>query len=241
MKNTAQLKIVVISFSGNMGKTTLSANLLSPRMADAQIFSVESLNVDSSADGLDVEKVRGKQYNDLMTILMQRDAAIIDVGASNVEEFLKQMQQYSGSHEEFDYFLVPTIKEKKQQADTVNTLRALAALGIPKNKIRLVFNKVDSDDSVLDDFASLFGLAELEKGFVINEKAIVYSSPLYDQMKTVGKSLADITSDDTDYRARMRVTESQEEKEHCINMVAMKRLSVNANKNLDDVFKALFK
>ena len=41
---------------------------------------------------------------------MPLDAAIIDVGASNVEDFLKLMQQYDGSHEEFDYFVVPVVK-----------------------------------------------------------------------------------------------------------------------------------
>ena len=71
---------------------------------------------------------------------MNLESAIIDVGASNVEEFLKLMQRYSSSHEEFDYFVIPVVKERKQQVDTMNTIRALAELGIPKNKIRLVFN-----------------------------------------------------------------------------------------------------
>ena len=48
---------------------------------------------------------------------MKLDDAIIDVGASNVEEFIKSMQQYDGSHEEFDYFVVPVVKEKKQQSE----------------------------------------------------------------------------------------------------------------------------
>src|SRR5688572_26141506 len=105
-------------------------------MGVAPIFSIESLNVDASADGVEVERLRGRKFGELQEQLMCLDAAIVDVGASNVEEFLKLMQQYAGSHEEFDYFVVPVVKEKKQQADTVNTIRALAAIGIPRSKIR---------------------------------------------------------------------------------------------------------
>ena len=56
-------------------------------MGDARIFSVESLNVDASDNGIDVEKLRGSRYKELTDQLMHLDSAIIDVGASNVEEF----------------------------------------------------------------------------------------------------------------------------------------------------------
>jgi hypothetical protein len=59
-------------------------------------------------------------------------------------------------------------------------------------------------------------------------------------LKAVGKSLGDITADATDYRAQLRKATDEEEKELCIRMVALKRLAITANKNLDDVFKALF-
>lgn len=234
------MKVAVMNFSGNVGKTTISGHLLKPRMGDAQIFSVESLNVDASSDGLEVERMKGKRFGDLVEQLMQLDDAIIDVGASNVEEFLKLMQQYDGSHEEFDFFVVPTVKEKKQQADTVNTLRALAKMGVPKGKVRLLFNKVELDDSVQDEFASLFGLAELEKSFVLKEGATVYSNEVFERLKSVGKSLADITADETDYRSKLRETTDQAEKDHCTRMIALKRLGTTANRNLDEVFKVLF-
>lgn len=44
------------------------------------------------------------------------------------------MSQFDGSHEEFDYFVVPAVSEKKQQIDTVNTIETLAALGVPRRK-----------------------------------------------------------------------------------------------------------
>lgn len=74
--------------------------------------------------GVEVEKLRGKKFGSMIDAIMMLDDAVIDVGASNVEDFMKMMQQYDGSHEEIDIFVVPTVKEKKVQADTVNTVSA---------------------------------------------------------------------------------------------------------------------
>ncbi len=235
------MKVAVLNFSGNVGKTTVAGHLLKPRMGDAPIYSIESINTGADADGLDVEKMRGKKFGELVDEIMPLDTAIVDVGASNVEDFLKLMQQFDGSHEEFDFFVVPVVKEKKVQADTVNTIRALQKLGIEKKRIRLVFNKVEVDEAVADEFAALFGLAEAEKSCVVKPEAVIYSNEVFERLKAVGKSLGEITADETDYRARLRQAADDDEKELCVRMVALKRLAVTANKNLDDVFKALFK
>ncbi|WP_256672496.1 hypothetical protein [Pseudomonas sp. JG-B] len=139
-----------------------------------------------------------------------------------------------------NYFIIPTVKEKKQQADTVNTIRALSALGVPKKKILLVFNKVEVDEEVRSEFASMFGLAELEKSFTLKPEAVIYANEVYERLKTVGKSLSDVVTDETDYRQKLRDTADAAEKEHCVKMVALKRLAVTATKNLDDVHRALF-
>ena len=234
------MKVAVINFSGNVGKTTVAGHLLKPRMGNAPIFSVVSLNVDASSDGLDVEKMKGKHYGDLVEDLMKLDDAIIDVGASNVEEFIKLMQQYDSSHEEFDYFVVPVVKEKKQQADTINTIHALKQLGIPKHKIRVVFNKAEVDDDVEVEFESIIGYAKTDKGFVANPKAVIHVNEVFERLKSVGISLGDITADPTDYRAKLREAKDDDEKDHCVRMVALKRLGVTANKNLDAAFSAIF-
>ncbi len=235
------MKVAVMNFSGNVGKTTVAGQLLKPRMENARIFSIESINAGADADGLEVEKMKGRKFGELVDEIMLLDSAIVDVGASNVEDFVKLMQQYAGSHEEFDFFVVPVGKEKKAQADTINTIRALQELGIAKRKIRMVFNKVDVDESVSDEFPALLGLAKSDKSFVVDAKAVIYLNEVYDRLKEVGKSLSAITADETDYRAQLRQASTSDEKEMCIRMVALKRLAVTANKNLDDVFEVLFK
>ncbi len=234
------MKVAVLNFSGNVGKTTVAAHLLKPRMADAPIFSVESLNIDASSDGIDVEKLRGSRYKELTDQLMNLDSAIIDVGASNVEEFLKLMQRYSSSHEEFDYFVIPVVKDRKQQLDTINTIRALSQLGIPRTKIRLVFNKVDTNDSVEEDFNLLFGLAATEKSFIIDPASAIHFNEIFDELKAIGISFSQVNADPVDYRAKLQTLTDQAERERCVLMVGIKRLAITANKNLDSVHTALF-
>ena len=60
------MKVCVISFSGNVGKTTIAAHLLKPRMKEPQVFSVESLNSGIENDGIeDAEIIKGKRFAEL--------------------------------------------------------------------------------------------------------------------------------------------------------------------------------
>lgn len=231
------MKIAVINFSGNVGKSTIARHLLLPRIAGAEFIPVESINADDSVE----DAVRGKQWGNLKEYLMQIKDAVVDIGASNVEDLIKLMKQHRGSHGEFDYFVVPTVKEAKQQKDTIATIDALAALGIPAKQIRLVFNKLDTDETVESCFGPLIGYREAEKKFALNEKAAVEANEVYEKLKPLGKTLADVLADETDYRAALREAKTPEEKQKCISMISVKQLAISAQENLDAVHKALFK
>lgn len=231
-------KVAVINFSGNVGKTTVAGHLIAPRI-DAPIISVESLNQDGSADGLEMDQIRAKRFGELQEKLMLEDKAVVDIGASNVEMFVKMMTQYAGSHEEFDAFVVPVVKEKKQQADSINTINTLLAIGVKPKQIRVVFNRVEPDDDIEDDFDAIFGLADQTK-IQCEADAAIYANEVFEKLKRVGIPLANIVSDDTDYRGQLRTATSDEEKEKLVAMISLQRLAKTANSNLDRVFKALF-
>lgn len=235
------MKIAVLNFSGNVGKTTIAAHLLKPRMGDAPVWSVESVNMGADADGVEVEKMKGKKFGDLAGELMLLDSAIVDVGASNVEDFLKMMQQYSGSHEEFDLFVIPVVKEQKVQADTINTIHALKSIGVDRKRIRVVFNRVDVDESVQEEFAPIFGFAKAERLFIADPVCVVYANEVFERLKSVGRSLGDITADTTDYREMLRQTsrEDAEKRRFLTEMVGIRRLAISVNENLDAVYKSL--
>jgi hypothetical protein len=237
------MKIVVINFSGNVGKSTVAAHLLKPRMNNATLFSIETLNDDAASDGVDVETYKGKKYKELQEEIFMLEDAIVDVGASNVEEFTHLMTQYHDSHQQFDYFIVPTVKDKKPTIDTVKTIESLVGMDIPKKKIRVVLNRVEMGDDIRDEFGSLFGLEVANKTFVMNEKCVIYNNEAFDQYKDLGVPLAAIVADQTDYRAQAKIAKDagdQEEMKRCVNLCLLKMIAITANNNLNQVYKALF-
>ena len=62
-----------------------------------------------------------------------------------------------------------------------------------------------------------------------------------ERMKALGKSLGDLVNDSTDYRQKLREAKEKEEQERCVQMIALKRLSVTASENMDRVHAALVK
>lgn len=234
-------RIAVINFSGNVGKTTIATHLLAPRFKGAKIISVESLNIDGAADGIDVERMRGAKFGDIQRELLMHDGSVlIDVGASNVEPFMKAMQQFHGSHADIDYFIVPTWKERKAQGDTINTIKALALLGVEAKRVLLVFNKLDLDENTEDEFPALYGFHQAEQLFTLNPGAVIYANEVFERIKGAGKMLPDVLADTTDYREQFRASKTNEEKELCIRMLQVKQLAGTAQDNLDAVFSALF-
>ena len=114
------MKVAVINYTGTVGKTTIVAHLLSPRMKGASIYSIESINQAADALGLDVEKLRGDKFRELLNKLMTDEDALIDVGASNVEDFMNNLEGFEGAHEEIDYFVIPVTSGTKEQQETIS-------------------------------------------------------------------------------------------------------------------------
>lgn len=235
------MKVAIINFSGNVGKTTLSNQLLAPRL-EAEQYSVETINAGASDQSIQTKRIRGKDFSGLQEDLMVMESAIVDIGASNAEDFIKTMGLFDGSHEEFDFFIVPVVPEKKQQLDAINTIKTLARLGVPAEKIRVVFNRVDPDDlkNLPSIFPTLFGFNSEEKLCVLNEQATVLNNEIFDRLRQLKKTISEVLNDDTDYRNLVRTTDDPEEKDFAIAMVSAKRLAKSANRNLDEVFETLF-
>jgi hypothetical protein len=76
------MKLAVINFSGNVGKSTIARHLLAPRIPRCHVIAVESINADESQS----MTVRGKQFAELQEFLQTASDVVVDVGASNVEE-----------------------------------------------------------------------------------------------------------------------------------------------------------
>jgi hypothetical protein len=237
------MKVVVINFSGNVGKSTVAGHLLKPRMNDAKIFSVETINDDSSREGVDVETYKGKQFNALLEEIMLEKDCIIDVGASNAEDFCQLMRLHKGSSKQFDYFVVPTVNEKKQIFDTIRTIECLADMGVPRKRIRVLFNKVLVDESVEEEFGLLFANESIDKKFTINRDWKVFLNEAFENCKELGVPLASIVADKTDYRAQglaAKEAGNEAEARRFIKLCLLKMTAMSAAENMDLVFNGMF-
>lgn len=236
------MKVAVINYTGTVGKTTIAAHLLSPRMNGAEIFAVETINETAEGLGVDVEKIRGEKFRDLFKKLMLLDDAIIDVGASNVEAFLDGMVKFEDSHLEFDYFIVPVTSGTKEQKETIAVITALADLGITSEKIRVVFNRVE--ESVPEEFSPVLAFAKKQKLCIANPEAAIFESDIFDLMSVRKVSMTDALKDETDYKALARQEKANGNDPKALDRytdLQTIKLGVKPlNRNLDAVFNVLF-
>jgi hypothetical protein len=233
------MKVGVINFSGNVGKSTVSKHLLQPRMGDCDIISVETINSDEQAEG----HVKGKQFGHIIEAMALMENVVVDIGASNVEALILQMKQYRGSHEDFDLFIIPTTPIKKQQRDTISTIEALREIGVPAKKIRVLMNMVPVDERPETVFAGLFAMQEADKSFILNPKAVMYDSEIYPLIAGTDITIMGAVDDPTDYKKLANETpkENVDEKIRLNGLLSIKRLATGLKDELDAAFKALTK
>ena len=111
------------------------------------------------------------------------------------------MRKYRGSHEDFDYFVVPTVPALKQQQDTIATLAELAGLGIPSAKLRVVFNQVEDGVDVSKTFESILTFIAHNRVGHASPACRLGANEIYERAKGSGTDLAALAADDTDYKA----------------------------------------
>lgn len=229
------MKLAVINYSGNVGKTTVARHLLAPRIPGCQVVAVESINAD---DGQRVT-IRGRQFAQLQEFLQSIDNVVVDIGASNVEELLKLMRRYQDSQQDFDGYVVPTVPARKQQQDTAATLGELARIGVPPVRLRVVFNQVDEDDPFDSTFATLLAYCASTGIATPNAAAVISFNEVYSLVRGTGQSLAELAADSTDYKALIAQAGKPSDRLALARRLATQRLARGVVPELDACFAAL--
>ncbi|MGN2498887.1 StbB family protein [Serratia nevei] len=234
------MKVAILNYTGTVGKTTIAAHLLSPRMNSAPIFAIESINETAAGLGVDVEKMNGDKFRSLFKKIMLEDDAIIDIGASNIEDFMNNMIKFDDSHEEFDFFIIPVTSGTKEQKESIQMLNLLASIGIPADKIKVVFNRVDSD--VDDEFPFIIARHKKEKSFTLNKECAIFENEIFDALSIKGLTVDALLADTTDYKALLKNNKeaSAKERNTWADMFGLKSLAKSVKRNLDDVYANLF-
>lgn len=229
------MKIAVINFSGNVGKTTVARHLLLPRIPGAELIAVESVNADAET----AQTLRGRQFGALQQYLQTIDSAVVDIGASNAEDFLNLMKAYCGSHEDFDCFVVPTVPSIKQQKDTIATLIELARFGIPPNRLKLVFNMADPGVPIKESFYLVLAFLAEQRLADASTACRMYTSEIYACARDSKTDISALALDPTDYKQKIRGAEDNKQKLELALKLATRRLAIGAVPALDACFAAL--
>jgi len=229
------MKIAVISFSGNVGKSTIARHLLLPRIPGARLVSIESIN----AADTDQDVIQGRQFAALQEYLQLADSVVVDIGASNVEDLLVLMSRYEGSHQDFDCFIVPTVPAIKQQQDTIATLIALARLGVPPEAVRLVFNMLDEDSDVAQEFKPLLAFLQRSPLALADLEWRLNDNEIYGLVNGTGMAIAELATDRTDFKRMISATADSTERVALARSLAMQRLARGVVPKLDACFAAL--
>lgn len=231
----AYKKIAVVNFSGNVGKSTLAKHLLAPMMEDCPVVSVETINADAASE----RRMTGSEFGQLQEDMLTQEKVVVDVGSSNIEEFLKLMRRYEGSHEDFDLYVVPCVPALKQQKDTIECILELSKLGIPKEKIRIVFNQMPELAKPEAVFDSLLLFAATFQKALASPEWTIYESELFSKISGQEKSLAELADDPADFKFLIAQASSTDDKVKYAAQLSVKRLSQGVRRNMVAVYQSL--
>lgn len=229
------MKIGLCGLGGGTGKTTTATNLLAPRMEGARLIAVETINQTAEALGLEVEKLSGEDFRPLFNELVIADDAIIDIGASNIEDFLTGLRRFEGAHLEIDRFIVPTTQGIKEQMETMQMVTMLCDFGVDPLDIRILFNRVK--DNVEKEFRQVLSFAQKNKNCVADPRVAIFESEIFSMLAVRKTSIAKVLADANDYKALARAARDNDTlRTKHLNMNAIKAMAGLVSRELDEVF-----
>lgn len=238
-------RLIVLSLTGNIGKSTIVNNLLAPSMPDAHVFRIETINATGESGAVKEVMLRGDQLDKLQVGVATAESSIVDVGSSNVEALLLALNDQFGSHYFFDFFLVPVIAQRtaeKETEDAIKTLLALNEMGVEPERIKVIFNKLPRNSTLDVECEVILNFHAQNPIFTLNRNAVIHQSDAFAALSDVGKTYREMVADATNYFHKLNEIPMTDEKER-VQMVRMARAQGTVKKlsmELDEVFDALF-
>lgn len=227
------MKIFILNSSGNVGKSLLARELFYPRLKDAKLIEIETVNSGSSSfDSLNITKFKADDdFMEIYTEIITNENLILDVGASNLAAFWEETSKFAGINMLFDLFVIPTGVRGKLQEDTYKTIRFLRSEGIEDEKIKVIFNGVEN--SVESDFEVLLSVDfNFDTSLYIRK-----NESLFNDLGFLKKTIKDIYNPDIDcYKNHILKEKDPKEKLRLVKMDLSNRQAVNVKEQMDYVF-----
>ncbi|OQX75564.1 MAG: hypothetical protein B6D54_05625 [Epsilonproteobacteria bacterium 4484_65] len=230
------MKILMMHNSGNVGKSLVTREVFYQNFEgeNKMVLEIESRNASSSNFNMNVVRIdfdKPTALQDLTQYGIIYDDYILDVGSSEIKDFLAAIDKTREILDEFDLIVVPTIKDQKIIPDTKKTMMVIRLLGF-EHKMQVLFNRVTNPSTIEEDFESLFSWAKKEK-FALNPNLYLanYTESTNDLIRQKLLS-SEVLQDETDYRA-MAIKYHQEgdaeKSRKASNMLLTQRIAKSLN------------
>lgn len=231
------MKIAVINFSGNTGKTTLTKNLLVPLIPGAKRISIEDVNEGDGAVDLQIGANRFRNLAAELNVADDDQHIVMDIGASTGKAMVAELGALRTTRRIFDFWIVPVVPSEKERRDTLNTVKALLEIKVPADRIVVIANNLSDPEMFSVDFAQLAAAAG-ELGFVLCPQGILQHK-VFDQIKGWDESVFDVVAKySEDYlRAERKAAKGDEAKlEYVGQLMVIRDAAEEACEQLRDVF-----
>lgn len=223
--------------SGNVGKSVICDALFFPRIPNVEKINIETICYHATSG----KTVTAKDVKTVFKLMDTKDIAIIDVGSSNIEKFMSNLTKVNGSHQDIDFFFIPTIPKDKQQRNTLSTIESLLDLGVAPEKIKLIFNMHDPDYAINKLYSIIFN-SEIYKTLKLKDKTNIFTitdNPVFDMLFEMGINFSEIANDTRDFKALIRATKDKKERARLSYKLTALRLAQAFAKELDVTFKRI--
>ena len=225
------MKIALINYSGNVGKTTMARDVFKRRLPGYEIVSVESVN----NDGQESVIIRGDDGENLHIEIIYNDGLILDVGSSNLEAFFRSSAKVGEILNKIDLFVLPVTPERKQQQDTIKTIKDLLEAKVAPSKMHIICNQIVVDPlKPVEEIFSVLKKATSQYKIGMDFRNVIEKHTLYSS----GRNLSEMLSDE-DFMAKMQEAKLAGNREEA-RKYAAKVARQSALRNLDKKYQEIF-
>ena len=201
------MQIVIINFSGNTGKTTLSKHLFGALLPGVKRIQIEDVNL--SDDNPDFEVAAGKFKTFAVELNTAADEHyVIDIGASNAKAMINNFSTLKSTRAGIDFWIIPVAPASKQRSDSLNTAKTLMNIGVDPDIILMLMNNIVDVESIETDFDVIFKLRA--HGIQVIDE-VVLSNKIFDLLKNRSETVFDLLATTPDFKALMRAARDKED------------------------------
>lgn len=239
-------RILLVSSTGLVGKSTAVASLLYPRLpGNLKVFSVEEQNQDASRYGIPVIRYRAAEFAVMWEDLQMETAnALVDVGASNYLDFMDALLEFPGVVNDFDAVVVPCTPDRRTQEEAVTTVEDLSKVGLDPDKLRVLFNRSTARRGTPpdDEFQIVVAYLQLHPEYHFYPDLVIPNRGVHSNLAAAGKSINDVLKDTRDYAAEIEDAVTRKDdagKRKLVHAQMLKIAVTGAEGDLQAAFEAL--